>query len=195
MSNGYNVAGKSISDILNMPSHEFISLNARDLARATTRLVSAANKRLRRMQAAGITSTAYNRAMESGGFFSVKDKSFAQIRSEFSRVRQFLNSKTSTLKGIKQIEKETIKSLEKSGIKIDKSKINEVFKIYGELEKIDESVKIREYKYKVLNAITSMPDNIDIDEKINQMQSRLREIYEQQTDLEGRNKDVSGFFI
>ena len=101
------VSGLSINDILSMDWTNIQKLNRRDLSQLTSRLASAGNKRLRRLEKAGLNETpAYTAIKRSGGDFSVKSKTINELRSEFSRVRTFLDpsTKTSTVRGAEKVE-------------------------------------------------------------------------------------------
>ena len=68
------------------------------------RLVSMANKRLRRMERKGYKSPAYKKAMKTGGkFHNVRGASYNQKAREYQRVQNFLGEKTSTLRGSKKV--------------------------------------------------------------------------------------------
>ena len=97
------VSGLTIENILSMDIDKFNKLKEPDLKKIVGRLVSAANKRIRRMESAGIESPALSGVKRSGGTFSVKDKNLDQLRSEYARAKRFLTSKTSTIKGAKKV--------------------------------------------------------------------------------------------
>ena len=102
-----NVSGLSVNDIISMDWTDIQKLNRRDLAQLTSRLASAGNKRLRRLEKAGLNETpAYTAIKRSGGDFSVKNKTINELRSEYNRVRTFLSSstKTSTVRGAEKVE-------------------------------------------------------------------------------------------
>lgn len=106
-----NLKGLSIKDILTLDRTELLKLSRSDLAKLTSRLVSAANKRVRRLKANPLSkySPALKRAME-GGRFSVSKKDVNRLRTEFGRVSRFLSSRTSTFKGF-QKEKKRVQKL------------------------------------------------------------------------------------
>lgn len=109
-----NVSGLSVNDILSMDWTDVQKLNRRDLSQLTSRLASAGNKRLRRLEKAGLEdSPAYSAIQRSGGDFSVKNKTINDLRSEYNRVRTFLSptTKTSSVRGARQVEKEFKKRL------------------------------------------------------------------------------------
>ena len=75
------------------------------------RLVSMANKRLRRLEKKGYKSPAYKSVMKSGGkFHNRRGASFNEKQKEYHRVKQFLGMKTSTIKGSKKVINDMLKT-------------------------------------------------------------------------------------
>lgn len=77
------------------------------LKREVSRLASMANKRLVRLENNGFEdSPAYRQWIESGGKkFSVRGKDYNELQKELARVRQFVNAKTSTIRGAQSVLK------------------------------------------------------------------------------------------
>ena len=77
------------------------------LKREVSRLASMANKRLVRLEKNGFEdSPAYKQWIESGGEkFSVRGKDYNALQKELARVRQFVNAKTSTIRGAQSVLK------------------------------------------------------------------------------------------
>lgn len=73
-----------------------------------SRLASLANKRLKRLEASNLTdSPAYQKWVEGGKVkFSVKGKDFNQLQAEMSKLNSFVNSKTSTIRGLNGVLKD-----------------------------------------------------------------------------------------
>ena len=73
-------------------------------AQVTSRLVSTANKRIRQLGKTeiGRTSPAYISYMKHGKL-SVRGKNYNQLRNLFKTTKQFLNYKTSTIKGWEEV--------------------------------------------------------------------------------------------
>lgn len=71
------------------------------LAREVSRLASMANKRLKRLEKNELEDTpAFREWVKNGEVkFSVKGKDYNQLQSEYWRVKHFIDSKTSTVKG------------------------------------------------------------------------------------------------
>ena len=72
-----------------------------------SRLASMANKRLVRLENNGFEdSPAYQQFVASGGEkFSVRGKDYNELQKELARVRQFINAKTSTIRGAQSVLK------------------------------------------------------------------------------------------
>ena len=190
---GYNVTGKSVDDLLNMESREFskVSQDRQALSRVVSRLASAANKRIKRMQAQNESSPALIRAMESGGKFSVKGKSTDELKKEFMRVKSFLQDKTSDLKQWKKIKNKLKESLGKSGVTIDENKVGKVIHIYEEIRKKNPEVSAKEFKYKIFETIQTMPDDISINQQIENIADNLENIYLETKKEKDSLQDVS----
>lgn len=88
----------------------------KQLKSEANKLVSMANKRLRRLEKNGLTNTpAYQAYIKNGGqYFSVKGKDYNQLQSELARLRNFIDSQTSTVTGVNNYLKEMAKN---TGIK------------------------------------------------------------------------------
>ena len=100
----------NISEILKQSTRKLMNLSRSELAKITSSLASAANKRLKRIEKAGLSenSPAYRYVERSGGKFSVAGKSTNELILEFKRAKQFLSdeTKTSTLKGTRDYVKQ-----------------------------------------------------------------------------------------
>lgn len=128
-------------EIANIDIREFNSLNRAELAKKTSQLASVANKRMTRMEKSGIESPAYKSAQKYLGKedapkrFSVRGKGINELRAEFIRLKQFLESKTSTLKGHKEVRKEFYKRLGvPEGEEMSEDDESEFWDAYNELE-------------------------------------------------------------
>lgn len=139
----YDVNGLSIKDILDIPLSKLVSLSRADLARVTSRLVSAGNKRLRRFEKSGISTPASAYIDRNGGKFSTKNKNIYELREEFQRIKGFLGSETSTVRGYRRWEDKVSTTLEKEA-GIDYGSLTEeqkrvFWKAYTKLEETDQA--------------------------------------------------------
>lgn len=72
-----------------------------------SRLASLANKRVKRLENNELTdSPAYQTYIKTGGRFSVKGKSHNELQHEVARLRRFIESNTSTVRGVTTTLKE-----------------------------------------------------------------------------------------
>lgn len=96
-----NIKGLKISDIMDLSWESLNRLSTDEMKQLTNRLVSASNKRIRRLSKAkrGTSSFAYQFIEERGRNFSTRGKNRNQIYNEFKTAKQFLSMKTSTVKG------------------------------------------------------------------------------------------------
>lgn len=95
-----------------LASDEYLRLKAE-----VSRKASMANKRLVRLENNNLTSSpAYQKWVDyQGGVkFSVKGKDYNQLQQELARVNQFIDAKTSTVRGLNKVLKEMA---ENTGIK------------------------------------------------------------------------------
>ena len=73
------------------------------------KLVSKANKRLRRLSKKGWKTRAYKKAVQTGGkFHNRRGASYKEKAREYQRVKNFLNSETSTVRGSKKVLKQML---------------------------------------------------------------------------------------
>ena len=79
-----------------------------EFRKEVSRLASLANKRIKRLENAGLTdSPAYQKLVENGKVkFSVKGKTYNELQSEMSNINRFINAQTSTIRGINSNLKE-----------------------------------------------------------------------------------------
>lgn len=136
-----NVGGLSTKDIINI-GDAIVNYKRNDLARIVGRLVSTANKRIRKLGSTklGQLSPAYRSRMginrykrknRTYGFFSTVGKNRTQLLREYKEAKGFLELKTSTVKGWNKTRTNIEKEL---GIELNtQRKRNKFWKVYREL--------------------------------------------------------------
>ena len=108
-----NVKGLRITDIMDIDLDAFNRLTESELRHLTSRLVSAGNKRIRRLKAKDINSPALQGLGREMAFSTKLPKGTSRqqrvnkLRAEFSRARSFLTSETSTVSGYKAFAERT----------------------------------------------------------------------------------------
>lgn len=117
----------------------------REFRKEASRLVSMANKRLKRLEKSDFTdSPAYQYWKKTGGEkFSVKGKDYNQLQQEVARMRGFIDARTSTVRGATSYIKEIAKN---TGIKYSsfnelKSSIPKFFELASKTEQYLRSVE------------------------------------------------------
>lgn len=129
-----------IEDFLNLSVGDVQTMNRSDLAKITSVLGSAVNKRIKRFEQSDISTPATAGIQRSGGNISVKGKNVNELRKEFNRAKTFLTAKTGSRKGFQSYQKEIEKRV---GVMTpDESK--EFWSAYRKLEEINPAV-VRSY--------------------------------------------------
>lgn len=200
-----NVKGLKITDILNIDLDTFNNLNEKELRALTSRLVSAGNKRIRRLQKHEINSP----AMQSLGkekVFSTKlskDTSKQQkvnkLRAEFSRARSFLTSETSTISGYKKFKTRTIKKIASDLNMPEKvvEKSLDINRLYDLLHKAQQKGLVSSYRgsrgsiqaRNIIAEILLDKPNIDENNLMEFLEETQEYYYEDQEELEDETEE------
>lgn len=196
------VTGLTVEDILDLDVN---TLGEKDLRAVATRLVSASNKRIRRLAKAsgGKFSPAYARIEKMGRMFSVKGKDISGLRAEMAQMRSFMKLKTSTVKGWKKVRKYIS---QRFGGRISDSQMNTFWTVYRKLEEsmggvigsVFDSNKIQSMLY---DEMTSGDSEDDIIERmIQNMDEEYDRIMQQEGEEDDSNQtggdvfDIKGVF-
>lgn len=150
-----NVKGLKVKDILNIDLDTFNNLGESDLRAITSRLVSASNKRIRRLKERDINSPAI-RGMGEMSQFSTKlnedtpdEQRVNQLRHTFAKIRNFMTSETSTISGynkfVKRIKTKLAQDLGMTYKDVDK-KLN-VGKMFDLLHQAQKDGLISSYRH------------------------------------------------
>lgn len=84
---------------------EEIKSEEKELRKQVSRLASIANKRIQRLEQSELTDTPAYKSWEENGAhkFSVRGKTYQEVQAEYWRVKKFIENKTSTVTGAKQV--------------------------------------------------------------------------------------------
>ena len=149
-----NVKGLKITDILNIDLDAFNKLNESELRALTSRLVSAGNKRIRRLKEHNINSPAVQGLGKADTFSTKleadvsKQQRVNKLREEFSRARSFLTSETSTIGGYKKFVNRTTKRIAEE-LKMTQKDVKErldVNRLFDLLHKAQEKGFVSSYR-------------------------------------------------
>lgn len=103
----------SVKQILNMSSKQISKLSDAELRKMVIIANSAANKRIKRAESAGLTSGVIDRAKENGKFSVKGVQNRIQLENAFTNVKNFLSAQTSSVAGIKKQQRKMFKNLAK----------------------------------------------------------------------------------
>ena len=190
----YSTKGMTVDSILNMDNKTFNSLDLNALKAVTSKLNSAANKRITRLEEKGVNSPALASVQASGGRFSTKNKTLNELRSEYARAKNFMNLKSSSVTGWKQVRRETIQILRRKGIDVNMENFDEVIRIYERLKELDPSVTNKRFKYLVMEETSKLDSSMSFNQKLEVMRQNLTSLYEEQAEMNNEINSVSEFF-
>lgn len=172
-----------LSEIREYSLSKVMSMSRRELAKATSTLAQAGNKRLKRFQEKNITTPATEYIKKHGGRFSTKGKDLEQLREEFQRAKDFLSKETSTIKGFRSWENKIVDTL-KTNAGIDYNALTErqkrkFWKAYSKLEELDAAnVYGAKYRTSINEIYTAVKGGLrykDIDDFVTNMNSKIYE--------------------
>lgn len=173
-----NVTGLTVKDILSMDVNQ---LSESDMRKVTTRLVSAANKRARRLAAKeeGKTSPAFRNLERSGKPFSAAGKNRNQLYAELAKMRDFMRDKTSSLTGWKKVRKAGVERLgERLGSEVSEDEAKRFWDLVGKAQEMGgiavypKSEELQSLVYDI------MKNNVDDEDAVSALQNFLDDSYE-----------------
>ena len=203
-----NVKGLKIKDIMNIDLDAFNNLNESQLRSITSRLVSASNKRIRRLKERDINSPAIRGLGELNQFSTKLDKNVTpqnrvnQLRHTFAKIRNFMSSETSTISGynkfVKRVKTKLAQDLGMTYTDVDK-KLN-VGKMFDLLHKAQKDGLISSYRHSagslqgreiITEKIIDNPDMSYEDlKKILQEESDLKYEESEQAEQQKQTEDI-----
>ena len=197
-----NLTGKSVNQLVHLSATQIKGYDRQNLARIVTKLNSAANKRVTRLEKAGYNTPAMRAAkVDKGQRFSVAGKNLKQLRAEYIRVSGFLKADTSTKKGYKGFLKKIQKAFSDKGVKIGgkggtdtQDFIQTETKIYDWLKEKSPIIEESGYKYEAMKMISEYVSQGNLSESSikRRMAKWVKEVYEEEQ--RKRNIDTSNFF-
>lgn len=197
-----NLTGKSAMQLAHLSATQIKGYDRQNLAKIVTKLNSAANKRVVRLEKAGYNTPAMRAAkVDKGQRFSVAGKNLKQLRAEYIRVSGFLKADTSTKKGYKGFLKKIQKSFSDKGVKIGgkggtdtQNFIQKETKIYDWLKEKSPIIEESGYKYEAMKMISEYVSQGNLSESSikRRMAKWVKEVYEDEQ--RKRNIDTSNFF-
>ena len=127
----YNTLKKSL-DI-----SDFSKLTYKELREATSTLSSVANKRVQRLENAGFKNSIayanYSKGKTGGERFGIRNKNRQEVEIEYRRLRNFLNSKSSTATGARAERNKVLNTLGLGNENITDRQYNQITKALSRL--------------------------------------------------------------
>lgn len=175
--------GMSINDIMKMSMSRFEEYTPIQQREITSRLASAANKRLRTLQKSDIENPATIRLNMSGGKLSVRGKTGDELKQEFFRARQFLQSKFSKKSEWKKFEKKINENYD------NRENMGLAFSYFDILQETDPNISMIREKYRLVDTIADyIKEGNNADEIIRKSKEYLDKRYlEEQERYNARN--------
>lgn len=140
----------------------------KEFRREASRLAAIANKRVERLEKNNLKSTpAYKRYIE-GGRFGVRGKDYNQVQKELSRLKSFLGSETSTIRGANATLKDMAKNtgIQYSNLKELRDKAPKFFELASKVEQylrnVEDMASAIGYQ-KIWEAINQYTDTAKVD--------------------------------
>lgn len=140
----------------------------KEFRREASRLAAIANKRVERLEKNNLKSTpAYQRYIE-GGRFGVKGKDYNQVQKELSRLKSFLGSETSTIRGANKTLKDMAKNtgIQYSNLTELRDKAPKFFELASKVEQylrnVEDMASAIGYQ-KIWEAINQYTDSAKVD--------------------------------
>lgn len=178
---GLKKGGKAVASFANTEKEKKI----REFRREASRKASVANKRIQRLEKNGLTdSPAYQQYLKSGGAkFGVKGKTYNEVQAEVSRLNNFLNSKTSTIKGVNTTLKEMASNtgIKYTNLKELREKSDKFFELASKVEQylrnVDDMASAIGYQkiWETINQYTKQA-KIDLTESENDIDTLVKKV-------------------
>lgn len=158
------VKGMTTQQLINFVSNNVSDLTRDQIAVISTKMASTANKRLqtllKKYEATQAIIGLANAKGQQGNYtypalkFSVKGKDLNSLREQYIQMKNFLNAKTSTVKGYNDVMQKTLNTLEADwGIRLTRKQYDIFWRTYERLKEIDPSLNVRRFKYEVLQEV------------------------------------------
>lgn len=174
-----------------------------------TRLMSMANKRLRRLEKSGLTdSPAYQSVLRNGKpQFSVKGKDYNELQKEVARMNKFINAQTSTIRGVNSTLKDMANNtgIKYKNLKELREKSKQFFELASKVEQylrtVNDMASAIGYQ-KIWDAVNKYTEDIsksidvsemDIDSAIGHIANAIEE-YEVKEEIYSLDGAVEGWF-
>lgn len=174
------ITNKFINDLLDIDTDLFNKIPSSNLRKIIKVLSRKAHQRIAKFN--GETSPALEKFARGGGVATEKainKMDVNQLRNQFKRHKEFLQSKTSKKEEWDQTKQDIIDMMNVYGVKLDESNYEMIWKAYGLLRELDPVVAVKEFKYEVLKRIIELYDEgLNARTVANRVHNELEGIYQ-----------------
>lgn len=184
--------------------HEMLKNTAvmtKEYRQEVSRKASLANKRLARLEKNGLQdSPAYKKFMESGGGkFSIRGKTGSELSRELIRINNFIDMKTSTVKGLNQVLRDTA---DRVGVKYKDMKqlqkySSRFFELYNKslqyldtVEKMGHAFDSTEIMETVRQLVKQ--EKIDLEDSEKSIEEMVERVTNMLTEIDNPREQISG---
>lgn len=194
------ISGLSIGDIMEISWDELNQLDIKELKQVTSRLVSASNKRIRRLAKTerGTSSFAYQTVENRGRVFSVRGKDANAVKQEFKLAKNFLNMKTSTVKGWKayreSVENRTGYATKGESREWSEKTWSKYWKVYRRFEETHGGTFKKGDSDRIQQMLTEIMENNDKRRSADTFQEMIEDAYKDMYEIDDDDFDVEDFF-
>lgn len=183
------VSGISVKDIAKLSPSQFSKLPENMQRKLASRLVSATNKRIRRLAHSGVSTKEVNKVVRRGEF-SIKGNTPKQIQRKMQQMHDILSNPDYTVRGARKVQKlrkdiankkrkatregkakiqgseknldKFIKKLHEHGVKnVGRSNIERLLKEFKKLTELRPELAQKEYKYRNFGDMADFDTNDD----------------------------------
>lgn len=171
-----------LQDLLNISATNLNKMTRSELSKVVSQLGSAANKRLKRFEESGIKSGAYSQTIKAGRF-SARGKSLNQLRNEYIREKQFLESKTSTIRGYREVKRNFEKNIIGTNNTLTDKQYERFWRFYNKAKSVGKGFRYID-KMKIAYQIFNENKRASFDSMLGQLEERINKEYEYREETE-----------
>ena len=172
-----------------------------EVRKEVSRKASLANKRLARLEKNGLTdSPAYKKFLEGGGAkFSIRGKTGSELTKELIKINNFIEMKTSTIKGLNQVLKDTAErvGIEYKDIKQLQQYSSKFFELYNKSMQYLDTVENLGHAFdstEVMETVRQIvkQEKIDLADSEAALDEMIKRVSDTLTDINNHDEKIEG---
>ena len=172
-----------------------------EFRKEVSRKASLANKRLARLENNGLTdSPAYQKFIDGGGVrFSIRGKTGSELTRELIMINNFIEMKTSTIKGLNQVLKDTADrvGVEYKDIKQLQQYSSKFFELYNKAMQYLDTVENLGHAFdstEVMETVRQLvkQEKIDLTDSEAALDEMVKRVSDLLTDIDNHDEEIEG---